>query len=264
MQLFLNLCRIAIAIVWTSCVGLPVILITYTTYGIGLICAAIGREDLQTRIIGWNAWVMSWAAQNLWSPLLLYICGVTIWTREAQPIDWRRSYVVCSNHASVFDILVLARVLPLPIRFVAKRELVKWPFIGWSLRPSGQIIVDRQDRDQAIHSIADAAHRNVGGQVIFFVEGTRSRTGELLPFKRGAFHFAVGSRLPVLPATVVGSYGALARLPWWRLHPGRRIGVVFGTPIDPPSGNPIGTAAAVDILSAATREQIVAALQQAE
>lgn len=264
MQLFLNVCRILIAIAWTSCVGLPVILITYTTYPMALACAAIGRVDLQTRIIAWNAWVMGWVAQNLWAPLLLYICGVTVWTRQQQPIDWKRSYVVCANHASIFDILVLVRVLPLPIRFVAKRELTKWPFIGWSLRPSGQIIVDRKQRDHAIQSIHDAAHLPIGGQVIFFVEGTRSRTGKLLPFKRGAFHFSLDTRLPILPATVVGSYGALARLPWWRLHPGREIGVVFGIPIEVPGVDPSAATAAVEMLSASTREQIVAALAAAD
>ena len=77
--------------------------------------------------------------------------------------------------------------------------------------------------------------RNVRGQVIFFVEGTRTLTGELQEFKKGAFHFAVGNHLPVLPTAIRGSFTALAKRPWWRLQPGNEIEVLFCGPIDPPA-----------------------------
>ncbi len=260
----LNILRIFVATAWTCIVGLPVVVVIYATYWVGQLCALFGREDILNRIIAWNAYVTGGVAQRWWAPFLLKLCGVTAWQRAAQSLDWSRSYVICSNHASVFDILVLTSILPLPIRFVAKRELLKWPVIGWSLRPAGQIVVDRQHTADAVRSIDTATRRRIGGQVIFFVEGTRTRDGELLPFKRGAFHFAIANQMPVLPTAVVGSFAALARMPWWKLHPGRDIGVVFGSPIEPPQLRP-GEAAApkVDELSAATRAQIVALLAQA-
>ncbi len=264
MQILLNLIRILLTIAWTTVVGTPVVLITYATYVVGRIASWLGREDLFTAILARNAWVMSVVAKHLWAPVLLRFSGVTTWSEETQAIDWRRSCVICCNHASVFDILALVRALPVPVRFVAKRELVKWPVIGWSLRPAGQIIVDRQHRDKALQSMQEATRHKMHGQVIFFVEGTRTRNGELQPFKRGAFHFALANQMPALPVAVVGSFSALARLPWWRLHPGRRIGVVFGTPIEPTARPEAGESAQADQLMTATRMQMEGLLQRYE
>lgn len=261
MQIFLNLIRIALTIAWTTLVGTPVVLITYVTYVAGQILSWLGREDLFTAILARNAWLMSVVAKHLWAPMLLRFSGVTTWSQETQAIDWQRSYVICSNHASVFDVLALVRALPVPVRFVAKRELVKWPVIGWSLRPAGQIIVDRQHRGQALQSMQEATRHKMHGQVIFFVEGTRTRNGELQPFKRGAFHFALANQMPALPVAVVGSFSALARLPWWRLHPGRRIGVVLGAPIEAAKRSEADESAQADELMVATRAQMEGLLQ---
>src|SRR5262249_60845222 len=130
--------------------------------------------------------------------------GVGLGVLSSPPIDWPKPPVFCPTHSSLFDILALVRVVPPPFRFVAKRELLSWPIVGWALRPAGQIVVDRSDRARALRSIAEAALRKIRGQVIFFVEGTRSRTGQLLPFKKGAFHFAVDHRIPVLPTAIRG------------------------------------------------------------
>jgi 1-acyl-sn-glycerol-3-phosphate acyltransferase len=109
-------------------------------------------------------------------------------------------------------------------------------------------------------AIAEAAVRKIRGQVIFFVEGTRTCTGQLLPFKKGALHFAIDKHLPVLPTAIAGSYAALAKLPWWRLHPGREIGIFFYDLIVPPSVDGDGKGAAVEALLNATRHSIAAAL----
>ena len=94
--------------------------------------------------------------------------------------------------------------------------------------------------------------RNVRGQVIFFVEGTRTLGGELQEFKKGAFHFAVGNRLPVLPIAIRGSFAALAKRPWWRLQPGNEVEVLFCPAIEPEHS--------VETLRAATRAVIAGAL----
>jgi 1-acyl-sn-glycerol-3-phosphate acyltransferase len=252
-----NLLRVLLSVAWTGIVGTPLILVIYARYFWGQLVALCGRRDLLDRALELNAWLAGWVAQRLWSPVLLAISGIRVRVREHTPIDWGRSHVICANHASVFDILAIVRAVPPPFRFVAKRELVKWPIIGWALPPAGQIIVDRSNRSSALRSIATAGMRNIRGQVIFFVEGTRTRTGELLPFKKGAFHFATDHRLPVLPTAIAGSYAALAKAPWWQLHPGRQIEIAFLAPVPPP-GDADGQA--VETLLRITRERIAASL----
>ena len=97
--------------------------------------------------------------------------------------------------------------------------------------------------------------------ICIFVEGTRTYSGQLLPFKKGAFYFAIENQLPVLPVAIAGSYAALAKAPWWQLHPGRQIEISFLPPI-PPAERP-GHAAGgpeVEALLSVTREQIAVSL----
>ncbi len=252
MTLPLNVLRILLASLWTAILGLPLLAVIYARYAYGLVQGALGAPHKLDRIIEGNAYVAGWVAQRLWTGVLLALAGIRLRVREIVPIDWKRPHVVCANHASIFDILALVRVIPPPFRFVAKKELVKWPIIGWALRPAGQIVIDRANRTAALRTIAEAAVRKIRGQIIFFVEGTRSRTGELLPFKKGAFHFAVDHKLPVLPTAICGSYSALARLPWWRMNPGKTIEIRFGQPIEVLAHEP----ATIPQLMEATRDTI--------
>src|SRR5262249_11043327 len=208
---FLNCIRLSLAGAWTGILGTPLIVVIYLRYWYGLVRAKLGRRDLLDQALEANANLAGWVAQRLWTGVLLALAGIRLRARELSPIDLAKPHVICANHASLFDILALVRVVPPPFRFVAKRELLSWPIVGWALRPAGQIVVDRSDRARALRSIAEAALRKIRGQVIFFVEGTRSRTGQLLPFKKGAFHFAVDHRIPVLPTAIRGSYAVLAK-----------------------------------------------------
>jgi len=257
-----NVGRVLLAGLWTGIVGTPLIVCIYARFIWGQVVALFGQRERLDQALERNAWLAGWVAQRLWSPVLLGICGIHLRVRELVPIDWGRAHVICANHASIFDILALARVIPPPFRFVAKRELVKWPIIGWALPAAGQIIVDRTDRRGALRSIAEAGVRRIRGQVIFFVEGTRTRTGELLPFKKGAFYFAIENRLPVLPTAIAGSYAALARAPWWRLHPGREIELSLLPPIPPPAAAG-DDGAELEYLLNATRGRIAESLSVA-
>lgn len=253
-----NCVRISLCAAWTAVVGAGILAVIWPRYWYGLLRARLGRSDVLDRILEANARFAGWVAQELWTRVLLALTGVRLRVCELIPVDWSRPHVICANHASLFDILALIRVVPPPFRFVAKRELVRWPIFGWTLRPAGQIIIDRADHARALRSIAEAALRNVRGQVIFFVEGTRTLGGELQEFKKGAFHFAVQNHLPVLPTAIRGSFTALAKRPWWRLQPGREIEVLFCPPIAPPAAGE-----AVEFLRARTRAVIAAALASA-
>lgn len=254
-----NCLRISLCAAWTAIVGTVILAVIWPRYWYGLVRARLGRSDVLDRILEANARFAGWIAQEVWTRVLLAITGIRLRARELIAIDWSRTHVICANHASVFDIFALIRIVPPPFRFVAKRELSRWPVFGWTLRPAGQIVIDRADHGRALRTMAEAALRNVRGQVIFFVEGTRTLTGELQEFKKGAFHFAVSNHLPILPTAIRGSFVALAKRPWWRLQPGQEIEVLFCPPIEPPARDSSHTAA-VEALRAATRTVIASAL----
>ena len=265
MTLLVNIFRVLFACVWTGVVGGPLVVFIYISWTYGVLRARFGRRDVLDRILEANAYFTGWVAQRLWASVLLPVAGIRLRTREVIPIDWETAHVICANHASIFDILALVRAVPPPFRFVAKRELLKWPIIGWALRPAGQIVVDRSDHSSAMRTMTEAAQRQFRGQVIFFVEGTRTRNGRLQTFKKGAFHFAIDRQLKVLPTAVCGSYAVLAKVPWWRLRPGRDIEIVFCAPIEPvPRPRDETTARVVETLLTRTREQLAATLAGAE
>lgn len=227
--------RVALSLGWTLVVGLPLVVILYARYLIGLVLSALGRGDVLERLIDRNLLTLQLAGRDLWSRGIFVLTSTTFRSRETVPIDWSRSHVICANHTSVFDIFALFCAVPVPVRFVAKRELLAWPLVGWVLKPAGQIVVDRRNHDSAINSISEAARRDVRGQVIFFVEGTRSRDGELQPFKKGAFHFALTNRMPLLPTAIGGARRTLPRQGWWHLRPGSDVQVDFCAPIEMPN-----------------------------
>lgn len=253
--------RVLLAVIWTALVGLPFMVVVFARYALGLAAAALGYREVLGRMVDRNVLSFEIASRDFWSRGVFVLTRMSFSAREAAPIDWQRTHVVCANHTSLFDILALASAVPAPLRFVAKRELAWWPIVGWVLLPSGQILVDRRNRDNAIRSISEAGQMGVRGQIVFFVEGTRSPTGELLPFKKGAFHFALANRLPLLPTAIGGAHTALPRRAWWNLNPGSEIEVEFCAPIAMPELAPgYDPNEVIEQLSAQTREAIAAAL----
>jgi len=255
-----NFLRIGAGIVWTALLGVPLLAILYTRYVAVLIARRLGHPAAADHWIEQNALFAGRFAQRYWAPVILRLGAIRVSKIERVPIDWQRSHVVCANHSSIFDILALVQVLPPPYRFVAKRELVRWPIFGWSLRPAGQIVIDRSDRAAAIAEIEQTAGVGVRGQVVFFVEGTRSRDGSLRPFKKGAFHFAQDHNLPILPTAICGSHGVLGRKAWWRMRPGRPIRVVFGAPIERIGAEANDVVGGIDAMIAQTRDRIASEL----
>jgi len=130
------------------------------------------------------------------------------------------------------DIWVLAVVLPNTCRFVAKRSLFFVPILGQAMWAAGFIPIDRGDRTQAIRSLGRAASRiRRGASVILFPEGTRSRTGKLAPFKKGSFHLALETRVPIVPVAISGS-GSVVRPRSIVIRPGR-VHVTLFPQVDP-------------------------------
>jgi len=114
-------------------------------------------------------------------------------------------FIVVANHQSILDILLLSR-LPREMKWIAKEELFDVPWVGWMLRMSGDIPIRRGDAESGGEALARAkVYLARGMSVMLFPEGTRSRTGTLLPFKSGAFRLAAETGVPVLPIAVHGT-----------------------------------------------------------
>ncbi|WP_169928233.1 lysophospholipid acyltransferase family protein [Labilithrix luteola] len=135
---------------------------------------------------------------------------VRVHGRENVPKDSSRSYLVMSNHVSHYDIPVLYYVLGGRMRMVAKKELFHLPIFGRAIRDAGMIEVDRGNRMRAIASLDQAKAQLASGMPIWIApEGTRSPSGELLPFKKGGFVLAFEMGVPILPVTIVGTRNVL-------------------------------------------------------
>jgi 1-acyl-sn-glycerol-3-phosphate acyltransferase len=142
----------------------------------------------------------AWARTNIWlTPVLVRVRG-------REHIQKGQSYVVVSNHQSQYDIFVLYGWLGLDFKWVMKQELRQFPVLGKACASLGHIFIDRSDRTAAIESI-NAAKQKIqnGTSVIFFPEGTRSKTGQVGTFKKGAFKMALDLGIPLLPITIAGT-----------------------------------------------------------
>ena len=125
--------------------------------------------------------------------------------------DPRRPYVAVSNHESYADIFLISH-LPWEMKWLAKEALFRIPCMGWTMRLAGDIPVRRGVRGSAVAALAacrDRLEKRVS--VMIFPEGTRSKGGELLPFKDGAFSLAIETGSPILPIVVAGTRHAMAK-----------------------------------------------------
>jgi 1-acyl-sn-glycerol-3-phosphate acyltransferase len=141
-----------------------------------------------------------------WAKTIAYLTPVRVIVEGGENAHREQSYVVVTNHQSMYDILLLYGWLELDLKWVMKKELRKVPGIGVGCEKAGHIFVDRKKPKQAAQAIKDALGRlGKGVGILFFPEGTRSLDGHMLPFKRGAFRLSVEQNLPILPVTLIGT-----------------------------------------------------------
>ena len=169
-------------------------------------------------------------AARLWADAVLGTMGARVRSRLHEELDPSRTYVFVSNHQSHVDVPVIIRHWPGPIRFVAKKSLSKIPLFGMTLRVLGHIYVDRGKSEADRLRLAQQVEpvRNEVS-VLFFAEGTRSRDGKLLPFKKGCLVLAEAAGVPIVPVAVSGTRQILGPDTTW-VEPGS-VGIVFGAPM---------------------------------
>ncbi len=149
----------------------------------------------------------------------------------AEGIDDRTPYVVVSNNLSNADIPLISN-LPWEMKWVAKKELFDVPFVGWMMSMSGDISVDRASSTKRAGIISRSSfYLRRKCSVMFFPEGTRSRTGLLNKFTTGAFDLAIQEKVPILPIVIDGTQDCLPKKTWV-FKPAVQIKLKVLSPID--------------------------------
>lgn len=167
-----------------------------------------------------------------WADNIIANARIDVQVRGREHLQSGATFLVVSNHQSLYDIPVLFHVIGSNIRMITKKELFRVPVFGNALALGGFISIDRSNREAAIKSLERARELLASGTHVWIApEGTRSRTGAMLPFKKGAFYLALEAGLPILPVTLVGTRDVLAAK-GLRSIPDVRVDVTIHAPID--------------------------------
>ena len=171
---------------------------------IALYTITLGTLSLASSLFERRGYFAHWCAQR-WSRLILTTTGVRVTMSGLDRLVPGHTYVFVANHQSIYDIPILFRSLPHQLRIIAKESLGRFPFLGWHLRRTGHLLVDRGRPDRS--AIVSWASRLTaqGLSLIVFPEGTRSRDGRVGRFKGGSFYLALEAKLSVVPLSVAGS-----------------------------------------------------------
>lgn len=200
-----------------------------------------------------------WTTARVFYTLCKYVLGIEVVIKNPEYLKTRPAVLV-ANHQSELDILILGATFPQYCSVTAKKSLKYYPFLGWFMTASGSVFIDRANRENALKAFEGAAARvNREKQSVFmFPEGTRSYYQEpgLLPFKKGAFHFAVQAQIPIVPY-VVSNYSKLFSFQKRIFEPG-----TIEIEVLPPIETKGLTAADVNDLHKKTRDDMLAVAER--
>ena len=145
----------------------------------------------------------------------LTLSGIRVRVAGLEHTPRNRAAVYCSNHQSNVDPPILFEVVHPQMHILYKAEIDAIPVLARAFRYGGFIPVDRRNKEAALRSIdAGAASLRAGNSFLIFPEGTRSRTAELLPFKKGGFIMAIKAEAPVVPVAVQGGRDSMRKGSW--------------------------------------------------
>ena len=197
-----------------------------------LYTVVMGTLSLLSSLADRDGRIQQWFAVT-WSKMILKTIGVPLVVRGMEKIDTARPHMYALNHLSALDIPAVYVGMPCHFRIMAKEELFRYPFMGWHLRRSGQVSIERENAISSMRSLNRAAAILKGGQpLVVFPEGGRSATGQMKPFLPGVFYVAIKAGVEVVPMALVGTYEVL---PMETFH-------IMPRPIELLVGEPISTA----------------------
>src|SRR5690242_369148 len=170
------------------------------------------------------------AHARLWSWLILKTSLSPLTVHGFDRIDTSKPRLYAVNHASAMDIPVLYVGLPFQFRIVAKKELFRYPFMGWHLSRSGQVRIDQQNPAKSIGMLKSAVKTLQSGMpLVIFPEGGRTPSGEVKEFLAGAFFMAIKAQADIVPMAIVGTYEML-KMNTFHIKP-RPLELLVGDPI---------------------------------
>jgi 1-acyl-sn-glycerol-3-phosphate acyltransferase len=194
-----------VSVVWTAILGLAAALL-----------AMLGRYHAVTVV------------SRIWGRGICAACGIKVRMEGLENIAGLRSFVLVANHQSFFDIFAIAAYLPGEPRFVAKKELLKIPVIGYAMYHSGHVIIDREAGGREIRKAVEIARR--GFTICVFAEGHRFSDNRVHEFNDGAAWLAILTKLPAVPVAISGS-GRFFPRGAKVVTPGGTMRIQFGQPI---------------------------------
>ena len=233
-------------LIYQYCIAFPVMLV------VTLFCAlsAIVCGTLFGHEAGW------WTAR-LWGWMFCRMFLLPVSVEGTEKLDRRQAYILVGNHQSMFDILVMLGFMPVRFKWMMKKELARIPLVGYACKCCGFITIDRHSMAGTRHTLEQAnellQHHS---SLAVFAEGTRTLTGHLGPFKRGAFKLAVDEQLPIVPISINGSFEVMPKgRKYVRYYPLR---VVIHDPVFPVGMD----GAEVDRLRDVTRQAVLEGLDK--
>ena len=173
-----------------------------------------------------------WPA-HVWAKLCTWLTLVRVTVSGRGNIDPHTSYVFVANHQGAYDIFAVYGFLNHNFKGLMKAGLRKFPVIGVACAAAGHVFVDNSSPSAIRRTMAKAERTLQGGMsVVVFPEGSRTRTGRMRPFHKGAYQLSMEFGLPVVPVTIDGAFDVLPRGSWLP-RPGR-IKLTIHPPVDPP------------------------------
>jgi len=192
------------------------------TFVLGILSLLSSLFDSSGRVQHWFA--------RLWARMILKTGPIPVHVEGLENIDPARPGVYAANHLSALDIPVLLAEIPGQFRIMAKKELFRYPMLGWHLKRSGQIPIVLGDAHASVGSLKRAGRTlRKGLPLMVFPEGGRSPNGQLQPFMGGAFFAAIAEQVPVVPVAIVGTYELLP-MNSFHVLPGE-VAMIIGQPI---------------------------------
>ena len=166
----------------------------------------LGTLGVLGSIFEWKGRYMGWIVRS-WAKIILKTSFIKFKVIGEENIKPDKHYFFAANHESEFDIPLVFASIKLQMVAVSKIELKNIPFLGWAMRAAGHIFVDRRNHARALESMNKAKMSMARNprSVIIFPEGTRSKNGEVLPFKKGGLVLAINLDMEVVPVGIKGT-----------------------------------------------------------